>query len=344
MKIAQIAPPFLRVPPEKYGGTEVICSLLTEELVRLGHDVTLFATGDSITSAKLKSVLKKPIGIGNPDQSSSQTHFAFAFESLEGFDVIHNHGGIDGLNHASDNDTPMITTLHNLCILPGDPDFERLKNNNFIAISNKQKEIIKGLNVIDMVHNSIDIDQFKFQKKKKNYLLWLSNCVSNKGPDTAIRVARELGLKLIMSGKIDRQIPKQQRYFEEAIKPHVDGKNIVYMGEVSPKVKARLFEEAACLLFPISWQEPFGMVMAEAMACGTPVVAYGRGAVPEVIKNGETGYVVKPGDYQAFVKRVKDVLAGKIDPQACRRHVEQNFTPQIMAKNYLKIYGQLAKV
>ncbi|MBU1027274.1 MAG: glycosyltransferase family 4 protein [Candidatus Margulisbacteria bacterium] len=342
MKIAQIVSPILRVPPEKYGGTELIASLLTEELVRLGHDVTLFATADSKTSAKLRSIIKKPIGIGNPDMNPVWAHFAYAFENAQEFDVIHNHGGMYGLIYAPLTKVPLITTLHNIYLEQGDPGFDYFKGNNFVSISRAQRKLIKGLNVVDMVHNSIDIGQFKFQPKKKGYLLWLSNCVANKGPDIAIKVAKELGLKLIMSGKVDSRIPKNHRYFEKEVKPHVDGKNIIYMGEVAADKKAKLFEDAACLLFPIRWEEPFGMVMAEAMASGTPVVAYGRGAVPEVIKDQETGYVVKAGDYGAFVKRVRDVLDGKIDPQACRRHVEKHFIPQVMARNYASVYKALS--
>lgn len=343
MKIAQIVPPFIRVPPEKYGGTELICSLLVEELVRLGHEVTLFASGDSKTSAKLRSILKKPIGIGNPDPRWASIHFSFAFEFWREFDLIHNHGGMDGLVYAPVIGTPVITTLHNLYLQPGDPGFEYFGKNKFIAISKRQRESAKGLNIMDVVYNCVDLSKFRFKEDKRDYLLWLSNCIKEKGPDVAIRVAKELGMRLIMSGKLDKQIPEHMRYFEEAVKPHVDDKMIIFKEEVTQEEKAELFENAACLLFPIRWEEPFGMVMVEAMACGTPVVAYGRGSVPELIKNSETGYVVEAEDYSNFVKRVKDVLDGRIDPKVCRRHVEENFTPQVMTNNYLKVYERLSK-
>lgn len=341
MKIAQIAPIAIRVPPAKYGGTELICSLLTEELVRQGHDVTLFATGDSKTAAKLKYIIEKPIGVGNPNMMPIWTHFAFAFESWKEFDVIHNHGGMFGLIYAPLVGVPMITTLHNLYFESKDSGFVYFKKQNFVSISKRQKELANGLNIVDVIYNAIDIDKFKLDGEKEDYLLWLSNCVPDKGPDVAIKVAKELDMKLVMCAKIDRKIADHVRYFEEEIKPHIDGKKIIFKEEVTPEEKAELFRKAACFLFPIRWEEPFGMVMAEAMACGTPVVAYRCGAVFEVVKDGKTGYVVDKDDYKNFVKRVKDALDGKIDSKTCRRHVEENFTPQIMAEKYLRVYERL---
>lgn len=342
MKIAQIAPIWIRIPPEKYGGSEMICSLLTEELVKMGHEVTLFATKDAITQARLEWVCEKPIGIGNPDIMPTYVHFAHAFSKWKEFDIIHSHGGIFGMIYGPVIPKPLVVTMHNIYLRPNSLEFHYFKNKaNYVAISQSQKRIATGMNVTAVVYNAIDLPKYKFETQKENYLLWLSNCVPDKGPDIAIRVAKDLNMKLIMAGKIDKNLPEHVRYFEETIKPHIDGKQIIFYEELTAEEKNNLYGKARCFLFPIRWEEPFGMVMAESMACGTPVVAFRRGSVPEVVKNGVTGFVVDT--YEEFLDGVKRVLAGEINPAACRKHVEENFTPQIMAKNYVEVYKSLLK-
>ena len=337
-----MVPIWIRTPPEKYGGSEMICSLLTEALAEMGYDVTLFATKNAITKAKLEYLFDEPIGIAAKDESPTFAHFAYAFSRWKEFDIIHSHGGIFGMQFAPLIETPIVVTMHNVYVPPKSPAFEYFKDKvNYCAISKSQKSICEGLNVVDVVCNSIDIKDYKLETQKDDYLFWLGNCVNDKGPDIAIRVAKDLGMKLIMAGKIDKNLKIHVEFYEEKIKPHIDGKNVIFYEELTPQEKSKLYQKAKCFLFPIRWEEPFGMVMCEAMACGTPVVAFGRGAVPEVIKDKETGYIVKT--YEEFIAAVKKVLDGKIDPVACRKHVEENFSPQVMAKNYVKVYEKLLK-
>jgi len=342
MKIAQVVPIWVRTPPERYGGSEMICSLLAEALVELGHDVTLFATKDAVTKAKLEYLFDKTIGIASKDETPTYAHFSYAFSRWKEFDIIHSHGGIFGMQFAPFVNVPVVATMHNVYVPPGTPSFEYFKDKvNYVAISKSQTKLLKGLNIADVVYNAIAIQDYKLETKKDDYLFWIGNCVPDKGPDTAIKVAKDLGMKLIMAGKIDKNIKKTVQFYDEAIKPHIDGKQIIFHEELTREEKGKLFEKAKCFLFPIRWDEPFGMVMCEAMASGTPVVAFPGGAVPEVIKDKETGYVVKT--YEEFLASVKKVLDGKIDPKACRKHVEDNFSPLVMAKNYAKVYEKILK-
>lgn len=340
LKIAQVVPIWIRTPPERYGGSEMICSLLTEALIELGHDVTLFATKNAVTKAKLKYVYKKPIGLGDPDITPTLTHFAYSFEDWREFDIIHSHGGIFGMVYAPVVACPVVVTMHNIYVPPDSLPSKYFSDKAYyISISKSQRSIVKDLNVVDVVYNSIDIRDYSLEEKKEDYLFWIGNLVHDKGPDTAIRVAKELGMKLVMAGKIDKKIPEHVRFYEEAIKPHIDGKHIIFHQEITPELKSELYRKAKCFLFPIRWQEPFGMVMCEAMASGTPVVAFREGSVPEVMKDKETGYIVD--SYVDFISGVKKVLDGKIDPKVCRKHVEENFSPKVMAKNYIKAYEKI---
>ena len=336
MRIAQIASIHVSVPPQKYGGTELIISLLTEELVRRGHDVTLYATGDSKTSARLKSYFSQAVGFGKDTPEMHLAAASFAFQDAEEFDIIHNHAGVWGLKAAKKIKTPLLTTLHNDLMLRGSKDFEELKHRgHYIAISKNQKARLSGLSFAGVVYNAIEIDKYRLEEKKEDYILFFGNLIHEKGIDLALRAAQDLKLKLIMSGKVNPG--EQKEFFDKNIAPRIDGKKVVLYDLVDPKTKLDLLAKAKCLLFPVIWNEPFGLVMLEAMACGTPVVALRHGSVPEVIKDGLTGYVVDT--YPELLEAVQKV--DKISSQACRQHVIDNFSVAKMADGYESIYKKI---
>ena len=339
MRIAQLAQVCVPVPPTKYGGTELAISLLTEELVRRGHEVTLFAAGDSQTSAKLHYSFKKTTGIEKDTPIAELASVSEAFRYIKndgGFDIIHNHAGWWGIALAQYAQIPAVTTMHNDYLPLDTPEFEYFKDScYYVAISENQKRLNAGLNFAGVVYNAIDTGHYQVEKEKKGYLLFLGNMRKEKGADTAVKIARDLNEKLILSSKIDKG--PQQDFFEAEVKPYVDDKQIIYYPPVDQKTKQVLFTQAKCFLFPIDWEEPFGLVMLEAMASGTPVVAYKRGSVPEIIRDGKTGFVVE--SYEEFLAAVKKI--GCISPDDCRAHVEKYFSVKIMTDNYLAVYEKI---
>jgi len=339
LKIAQVAPIAFRIPPRLYGGTELVVSLLTEELVKIGHDVTLFATLDSKTSAKLDGIFEKPIGLGPEGLSNSLLHFGCAFKKAEEFDVIHNHGGMYGLTYVPFVKTPVLTTFHNVYFEPGTSSFNHYINfGKFVTISKAQKKYMGDhQNIVGSIYNAINISKYRYEEKKEDYLLWFGNICEDKGTDIAIEVAEELGMKIIIAGMLDQSDGERVEYFEKKVKPKINGKKIINLCEVSNEKKYELMSKAKCLLSPLQWEEPFGLVMIEAMASGTPVIVFRRGSSPEVVVNGMTGFVVD--SFEEMVAGVKKI--NEIDPKACRKHVEDNFTPKVMAENYIKMYNKI---
>lgn len=341
MRIAQVAPPYVSVPPKLYGGTELVASLLTEELVKRGYDITLYATGDSITQAKLKSLYPKPLGIfgvGSKryDPGYDLANINFALKDADQYDIIHSHTGVFGASYARFIETPLVTTLHNDVVTPGTEPFESFKDTCWwVAISKKQMQNLSGLKFAGVVYNAIDTSKYQVEEKKENYLLFFGNICADKGPDVAIEVAKRLGLKLIMSGKIDDGVNRE--FYESEIKPKIDGKMVEFYPEVDHQTKQDFFGKARAFLFPIRWEEPFGLVMPESMACGTPVIAFPRGSVPEVIVDGETGFLVNNVD--EMVEAVKKV--DHISPYKCREHAEKYFSVQKNADDYIKIYEKI---
>lgn len=335
MKIAMVAPVWERVPPTKYGGIELVVHLLTEELVRRGHDVTLFATGDSITEARLEFVFdvsqRKWIHSIEPDL----LHASFAYHRIreEGdYEIIHNHTGYSGVALADFVDVPVLTTLHGIFTEVNRPFFKFFKDVCYYnSISKEQRRGLPELNYIATVYNAINVKSYPFREKKEDFFLWLSRVSPLKGAHYAVRIAREAGIKLVMAGKIDEV---DRYYYEHDVRPFIDGKQVEFLGEVSEEEKRELMGKARAFIFPITWSEPFGLVMIEAMACGTPVLATGRGAVPEVVKDGETGFIVKKP--MEIVDKIKKV--DEISPQACRKHVEERFSEERMARDYEEVY------
>jgi len=336
MRIAQLSPLWERVPPPAYGGTEAIVHLLTEGIVRLGHEVTLFASGDSIVSTKLEAVYPRSLRTAKDIEDTSPyewVHTSHALEAWEEFDVIHNHAGELPMAASCLISTPMLTTMH--CIITPDTKivWDRYRGfyNTLSWAERQAMPPIDNQNFLGPVHNAIDVGSFSFSADKDNYLLHLSRIAPEKGTHVAVEVARRLGMRLVIAGKVD---PVDRQYYEDRVRPLIDGKQIQYVGEADGPRKRELYRRASCVILPILWEEPFGLVMPEAMACGTPVIVFNRGAASEIVADGITGYVVN--DIDEMVAAVKKL--DRIDPCQCRRHVEQHFDAPRMVDDYLKLY------
>ena len=339
MRIAQVAPLWERVPPPGYGGVELVVGLLTDELVRRGHEVTLFASGDSITLAKLESVYPRAFRL-----EPSITEYS-AYEALQlnrvykqagNFDVIHSHVGYSSLFHAGFVETPTVHTLHGAFNSDNRQIYTEASDRHYVSISNAQRQPIKELNYAATVYNGIDTESHRFYAEAESppYLAFLGRISPEKGTHIAIEIAQKSGVPLKMAGKVDRV---DVDYFESKIKPHIDGKHIQYLGEANHFEKNALLGGAIAMLFPITWREPFGLVMTESMAAGTPVLATPMGSVPEVIAHGKTGFLCESvDDFVAAVQRL-----GEIDRRKCRAHVERHFSIKSMVDGYLNVYRKV---
>ncbi|MBU0546888.1 MAG: glycosyltransferase family 4 protein [Patescibacteria group bacterium] len=345
MKIAQIAPFEEPVPPKKYGGTERIVYHLTEELIKKGHKVTLFATGDSKTSAKLLPIFPRAlrsIKIGQNLKARDAYKLiglAKVIEILlkENFDIIHNHIGWRFLPFIKILKTKVVTTLHGpLNIGYQRFIYQEFPNSYYISISKNQREPLPKLNFVGNVYNGINITSFPFKEKSGNYLAFLGRMSPEKGPLEAIKIAKKTKMKLVMAAKIDIV---DKEYFLKKIEPLIDNRMIKFIGEVGHKKKVQLLQNAKVLLAPINWREPFGLFLIESMACGTPVIAFKRGSVPEIIKDKKTGFIVKNVD--EAVKSLKKI--DQINRRDCRKWVEEKFTSEKMANDYEKIYSKVLK-
>jgi len=340
MRIAQVAPLYESVPPALYGGTERVVFWLTEELIRLGHDVTLFASGDSLTTARLVPACKKALRLDAECVDQLAHHMVMldqVFSEKEKFDLIHFH--IDYLHFpmSRHNKVPQVTTLHGRLDLPDlVPLYRHFRNMPVISISDAQRRPLPWANWQGTVHHGLPRESFSVGDGGGGYLVFLGRASPEKGLDDAIKIAKRAGMPLKIAAKIDRV---DVVYFENVIKPLLDHPLIDFIGEIGCREKNALLGEAAALLFPINWREPFGLVMIEAMACGTPVIAYPRGSVPEIIKEGVTGFLVS--DFESAVRAVRRI--GDIDRKKCRRNFEQHFDAQRMAQDYLNIYQRLAR-
>ena len=351
LRIAQMAPLWFPIPPHKYGGIERVVSLLTEELVRRGHDVTLFAAPGSMTSAKLVSVFPQPlIEAGGPWSSPvwNLRNLSKAFEMAHKgeFDIIHSHLDLWTLFFQGVSDVPILHTMHNpLYRTNADATKDdRLRlfseeasrtNLTFISESARRFAMVQfPRNWI--VYNGIDISHFEYNENGGDHFVWIARVNKHKGIESAIEAAEKLGVKLILAGRID---PTQQEYFDTTIKPHLND-SIKYIGELTEKELSEFYGSAKALLYPIEWEEPFGLIVAEAMACGTPVIAYKRGSMPELIKDGETGFVVDSNMHD-LIEAMKNI--DKIDRAKVRKYAEENFSKERMADDYEKIYYELAE-
>jgi len=336
MRIAMLSPLEMRVPPIGYGGTELVVSLLTEELVRRGHDVTLFASGDSVTNAKLVSVCPRFLrGSGRDAGILTMLSVVTCLEQADKFDIIHNHTCFEGMSTAGLVRTPMLTTLHGG--LKGDwlLLFEHYKG-WYNTISHSAKRLLPDKErFVGVIYNAIDVKSYPFRgDDREPYLLFLSRISPEKGPHLAIEVAKKVGRKLIIAGNVH---PVDEEYFQTMVMSGVDGNQIQYVGEADYYQKRKLMSEAYCLLAPITWDEPFGLFLAEAMACGLPVIVFNRGSAPEVVKHGETGFVVNTLDEMANAVE----LVPRISRRRCREWVEQHFDVPRMVDDYLRAYERV---
>jgi glycosyltransferase involved in cell wall biosynthesis len=338
MRIAQVAPIAESVPPKLYGGTERVVSWLTEELVRLGHDVTLFASGDSITAGRLISVWPRALRLTRPhaDPVAAQTILLDQVaERAAEFDVIHCH--IDWLHFPllCRQRVPWFTTLHGRLDLPGLPALvERFPDARFVSISGHQRLPLSGASWLGTVHHGLPPDLFGPSFAPGSYLAFLGRLSPEKGPDVAIRLAQESNLPLHIAAKIPRA---GTRYFKDHIEPMADGVRVRLVGELDDRRKEQFLSEATALLFPINWPEPFGLVMIEAMACGTPVVAFRQGSVPEIVEDGVNGFVVdSEADAIDAIKRIPE-----LDRRRVRESFDLRFTAQRMTRDYVALYEKL---
>ncbi|MEE8517952.1 MAG: glycosyltransferase family 4 protein [Dehalococcoidia bacterium] len=334
MRIGMIAPLELSVPPRAYGGIELVVGVLVDGLIDRGHEVTLFASGDSITAAHLVSVF--PHSLRGTDRYRGPLNLlnvAACLEQAGRFDIIHNHTEFEGLALAGLSTTPVLTTFH------GAPNRDCLTvfahyQGWYNAISQAAGSLLPPKErCVGVVYNAIDVSSYPFNDAHRRgaHLLFLSRMSEEKGPHLAIEVARRLQRPLVLAGNVDSN---DEEFFNTQVLPHVDDDLIQYVGEADYHQKRDLLSRAHCLLAPITWPEPFGLFMIEAMACGTPVVAFNRGAVPELVQHGETGYVVN--DIEEMAQAVDEV--DHIDREQCRSHVQRYFDAHRMVDDYIAAY------
>jgi len=357
LKIAQIAPLWVSVPPQKYGGIERVVHYLTEGLIKKGHDVTLFASGDSKTKAKLISVYPRALLKDNipwTDPLWNLENLSRAFKKAGDFDIIHSHLDLWTLFFQELTRTPVVHTFHNPLYTSSITDPKRIptrlkmfnlhKKSYGCFISKSQRRLCPvKFPKNRVVYNGIDLSLYKFNPKPKDHFIWIARVDPYKGIENAISAAEKAGVKLLLAGRLD---PWRKEYFKKKIKPHLSNK-IKFLGQLSQKQLSGFYREAKACLYPIEWQEPFGLIMAESMACGTPVIAFEQGSVPEVVKDGKTGFVVpflnkrRKKNIEGIVKAIKKIE--EIKREDCRAWVEKKFSYQRMVDDYEKIYYQVTK-
>jgi len=339
MRIGIISPLWKPLPPERYGGTELIVSYIAEELVKRGHDVTVFASKDSKTSARLVPVTEKNLydtfgyfKWDNLEYDIIETEMVGRLSSE--FDILHNHNGFVPLSITPLIKTPMITTLHSS--LPPQPESlaRAFKDRLFVSISNAQRQLAPYLNYIKTVYHGIDVERFPFSARTGDYLVFLGTFSPYKGPDIAIRIAKESKIPIVLAGEIRKEF---EDFYKKEIASMDNGKDVIIKGELNFEEKVELLKNAMALLMPVRWQEAFGLVMIEAMACGTPVIGFNKGAISEVIEDGLSGFVVNS------VEEAREALLKiqGIDRRHCRKIVEERFSINRMVDEYESLYREL---
>ncbi len=330
MHIAMLSPIAWRTPPRHYGPWESVASLLTEGLVSRGHDVTLFATADSQTSGTLHAVCPR----GYEEDRSlipkvwESLHISELFEHADAYDMIHNHFDFLPLTYTGLTTTPVVTTIHGFSS-PGILPVYKKYNGKVFYVSISDADRAPDLDYIKTIHHGIDIKQFDFQPDPDDYLLFFGRIHQDKGTREALNIARACSKKLILAGII-----QDQAYYDQYVASHIDNEKVVYIGSVGPAERNRLLGKACALLHPIQFNEPFGLSVIESMACGTPVIAFSKGAMPELIENGKSGFLVNNVDEAIeAVARIED-----IDRADCRRRVERHFTIDRMIDDYIQVY------
>jgi glycosyltransferase involved in cell wall biosynthesis len=333
MHIAALSPVSWRTPPRHYGPWESVVSLLTEELVHMGLDVTLFATGDSQTSGELVAVCPRPYSEDHSvdPKVAECLHISEVFERSADYDLIHNHFDFLPLTYSGLVQTPVVTTIHGFSSPSIIPVYRKYNaRGHYVAISDSDKS--PELDYIATIHHGIDIARFPFSGAEGEYLLFFGRIHPDKGVREAIHVAQSAGIKLVIAG-----IVQDRDYYASQVEPHIDGTTVEYLGSVGPDQRADVLGQALALLHLISFDEPFGLSMVESMACGTPVIAFARGSIPEIIRDGETGYIVE--DIDGAINAVAAI--GTLDRSICRADVEERFTSTRMARDYVRVYQEI---
>jgi glycosyltransferase involved in cell wall biosynthesis len=348
MRIAQVAPPLESVPPLRYGGTERVVSTLTEGLVERGHDVTLFAAGDSRTAARLVPVVETSLWHRRPPIQDFAPFWALTvgrlLREIDDFDLIHSHLDYFGFPTARASPRPFLSTLHGRLDLP---ELEQLYREYtdipLVSISDAQRRPAPDANWIGTVHHGIDLDNFTFNPRRGRDLAFLGRIAPEKGLDTAIRVAQRAHMPIRIAARMplpfkdNPEVRRDWAYYENDIQPLLLGPDVELIGQVGGTQKDEFLRNAAALLFPIRWPEPFGLVVPEALACGTPVLAMACGSVPEIVEDGVTGFVCQTED--ELVDAVGRI--GEIDRAQCRSEAERRFSPAAMVARYEDIYAGL---
>jgi glycosyltransferase involved in cell wall biosynthesis len=340
MRIALVAPIFESIPPRLYGGTERVIHALSRGLTELDHEVVLFASGDSTIEGRVIPVIDEALWLREKPVYDANAYnirmLKLVGDRADEFDIIHNHHDYWMLPLVDRVDTPMLTTLHGRLDFPDIPAaFLSYPRANYVSISDAQREPLSALNWVRTVHHGIDLSQFAFQPRPGKYLAFLGRLSIEKRPDWAIEIAKKSGVPLKIAAKID---PEQVEYFETCLKPHIDGRHIQYVGEITDHEKSEFLGNALALVFPIDWPEPFGLVLLESLACGTPILARPRGSVPELLRDGVTGFIDAGVD--TLARRVQSL--DRIDRRGCRRWVEERFSLARMTEDYIHVYRELA--
>ena len=335
MKIALLSPIAWRTPPRHYGPWETIVSLIAEGLVSQGVEVTLFATGDSLTSARLDYICPVPYEENKAIDAKvwECLHIAHLFEQADQFDIIHNNYDFLPLSYSRLVKTPVVTTIHgfsNPKILPVYQTYN--SNNHYVSISNSDRS--PDLDYLATVYHGIDLDLFSLNEKAGEYLLFFGRIHPDKGTYEAIQIARKFGMKLLIAGII-----QDEAYFSDQVAPYIDDTNIIYVGSVGPSRRNELLGGAYALLHPIYFNEPFGLSVVESMACGTPVIAFNRGSMPEIIKDGHNGFLVD--NINEAVDRLK--LVPTLNRNRCREWVQEHFSKERMVADYISVYEAILK-
>ena len=337
MRIAQIAPLTEAIPPKFYGGTERVVHWLTEELVALGHDVTLFASGDSVTSARLEAAWPRALRLDGSVRDPNALHMMMlerVRQQATEFDLLHFHLDYYPFSLFSRQATPFLTTLHGRLDLPEhQPLFDTFSTVPVVSISDTQRRPLPQANWLRTIHHGLPESLLTPQPVKPTYFGFLGRIAPEKGIERAIYVARHCGVPMKIAAKVDKV---DEDYFKDSVAPLLNSSDIDYIGEITDREKSAFLSGAIALLVPIDWPEPFGLVMIEAMACGTPVIAFNRGSVPVVVEDGVTGFIVE--DERGAIGAVDRL--GHLSRSDIRRRFEQRFTARRMAKDYLAVYRQ----
>jgi len=338
MHIAQIAPLTEAIPPKLYGGTERVVSWLTEELIALGHEVTLFASGDSHTSARLEAVWPRALRLDGAVRDPNALHMLMlekVYQRAADFDFLHFHLDYYPFSLFTRQSTPFVTTLHGRLDLPEhQPVFDAFSSMPLVSISNSQRRPLPQARWVRTVPHGLPAQLLMPKPVKPSYFGFLGRIAPEKGVDRAIRIAEHCGTLLKIAAKVDKV---DREYFDERIHPMIRTGNVEYIGEINDKDKSDFLSGAVALLVPIDWPEPFGLVMIEAMACGTPVIAFNRGSVPEVVDDGVTGFIVE--DETSAIGAVDRL--GHLSRKSIRKRFEERFTARRMAQDYLSVYRSL---